>query len=89
MSKKESFNISCRQASELVEKKLEARLPFFDKIRLKWHTLYCAACRQYEAKSAKLDDMLKRALKDRGKGIPLPPDDVEALKKKVLRKAGQ
>lgn len=54
------FMLSCRQASELVEKKLLVGLTLKEKIQLKVHTSVCKICTQYEIQSTKIDNLFKK-----------------------------
>jgi hypothetical protein len=54
------FMLSCRQASELVEKKLLMGLSLREKVQLKVHTSVCKICSQYEIQSTKIDNMFKK-----------------------------
>jgi hypothetical protein len=54
--------LSCREASELIDKKLLFRLSFKEKIQLRMHTSVCKACSRYQKQSQKLDHLIKEHL---------------------------
>lgn len=54
-----SIMISCRKATELIEKKSTAELSFPEKIKLRMHTAMCRACTNYQRQSIFIDNMLK------------------------------
>lgn len=49
--------LSCRKATELIEKKLLIKLSFKEKIRLEMHKSMCSACTAYEKQSKKMDEL--------------------------------
>ena len=51
--------ISCLKASELIEKKIELKLNFIEKIQLKMHKMVCEACTRYEKQSLYIDKSFK------------------------------
>lgn len=54
------FMISCRKATELIEKKLYLGLTPPEKVKLKMHTAMCNACRNYEQQSTAIDTSLHK-----------------------------
>lgn len=52
--------LSCKKATELVEKKQVTGLSFFEGFRLSTHLLLCRACRSYEKQSLLLDKIFER-----------------------------
>jgi hypothetical protein len=77
--------LSCRKATELMEKKLHARLRVGEKFQLFLHSSMCDACRTYEKQGHLMDSVLKKrsALSDQSttdsKTLP------EGVKLKILR----
>lgn len=51
--------LSCKKASELIEKKLLFKLSLQEKLRLNIHTSMCSACKLYEKQSAIIDQALR------------------------------
>ena len=54
--------LSCLKATALIEKKLDFRLSFSEKIRLKMHKMMCEACTLYEKQSNILDKAIDSSL---------------------------
>jgi glucose-6-phosphate-specific signal transduction histidine kinase len=53
------FMLSCRKATELIEKKSVTRLSVKEKIGLGLHKSICDACTAYEKQSRKLDQLMR------------------------------
>lgn len=51
--------LSCRKATELIEKKLFVGLRSHEKVQLYLHTSMCDACKKYSHQSKELDIILK------------------------------
>jgi uncharacterized protein CbrC (UPF0167 family) len=49
--------LSCKKATELIEKKLLVKLSFKEKIQLEMHKSICNACTAYEKQSKKMDEL--------------------------------
>lgn len=79
--------LSCKKATELIEKKLLTKLSFREKVQLKMHKSLCNACTAYEKQSKLMDQLLSKHIHDDGDGIQsdgvVENDD---LKKKILEK---
>ncbi len=58
---KPQWQMNCRQASLLVERKLTQGLPFWQQWRLSWHQRMCAVCKTYEQHSALIDEAMQAA----------------------------
>ncbi|MEO8962677.1 MAG: hypothetical protein ABI325_12405 [Ginsengibacter sp.] len=79
--------LSCKKATELIEKKLLINLSFREKMQLKMHKGFCDACTAYEKQSKLIDKLLN-------KHIHIESDEVkndqiienEELKKRILDK---
>ena len=54
--------LSCRKATELIEKKIGFSLNPMEKTQLFLHTSMCNACRTYEKQSKSLDQILYKYL---------------------------
>jgi len=52
--------LSCRKATELMEKKNRAPLKALETLQLFMHTRMCDACTQYEKQSHFIDNLLKK-----------------------------
>jgi len=51
--------LSCKKASELIEKKMHFPLNSIQKVQLIVHTSMCDACRSYQDQSKELDSFLE------------------------------
>ncbi|MDP4284017.1 MAG: hypothetical protein Q8891_06310 [Bacteroidota bacterium] len=77
--------LSCKKATELIEKGLLVRLSFREKIQLQLHKSMCNACTTYEKQSKKMDEILHKHIHDDStdsSGII----QNEELKEKILNK---
>lgn len=52
--------LSCKKASELIEKKQEEKLTFVNSIQLKMHLSLCKLCLSYAKQSALINSALKK-----------------------------
>jgi hypothetical protein len=73
--------LSCRKATELIEKKIHFKLSFSESVQLKIHKSLCDACTKYEKQSILID---KRIIARQEKA-PMQID-VEILKKRISDK---
>ena len=72
--------ISCKKATELIEKKLYFDLSFKEKVKLNIHTTMCNACKNYELQSIAIDEALQQYVEE------IPPENTEyvpELKEKI------
>lgn len=77
--------LSCRKATELVEKKLDNKLNIIEKMQLYLHTRMCGACRLYEKQSKFIDEVLKRYLNG---SLPIINEEItlsDKIKEKIIR----
>ncbi len=56
--------LSCRRATELIEKRALVRLTFKEKVQLGMHKSMCDACTEYEKQSRKIDELLHKHIHD-------------------------
>lgn len=52
--------LSCKKATELIEKKTVVRLSFKEKVQLRMHKSMCDACTAYEKQSRKINELLHK-----------------------------
>jgi putative zinc finger protein len=69
--------LNCRQVTRLVSKSMDARLPWHQRLAVRFHLLYCVWCRRYAAQL----QFLRKATKD------LVPDAREAPPHMLSREA--
>ena len=73
--------LSCLKATELIEKKLQFKLSFKEKLQLKVHKMMCTACTNYENQSVLIDKSFENEQKIHDHQI-----DLENFKKSIVDK---
>lgn len=58
--------LSCKKATELVERKHENKLSLKESFQLNLHLLMCKTCNAYDKQSILLDKALSQFFKDKG-----------------------
>ncbi len=77
--------LSCRKATELIEKKEHFRLNILERIQLRLHTTMCQACQQYEKQDQQINTLLKEELGSVDTHEKVPQQKLpEDLKLKIL-----
>jgi predicted anti-sigma-YlaC factor YlaD len=76
--------LSCKRATELIEKKLNFGLNPPERAQLFFHTRMCSACRTWEKQSEDLDNALKNHAHS-NKTVESSPALDEEAKKSILR----
>ncbi len=83
------LNQPCRDMTGLISKAMDARLPFWERVALGLHILYCTACRRYKGGLKGLRDALHHACEDPERLSPTVgpglSDDARARLKRALR----
>jgi len=82
-----SFMISCRKATLLIEKRDAGGLTLAENFSLGIHTIMCEACKRYERQSQLLETLLERHT---AVSAPLPGENAAAdfLVQTILKKIG-
>ncbi len=75
------FMLSCRKATELMEKKQHAGLSLMEKLKLKVHAKVCNGCREYSSQSK----LMEKALQREGDTLP-DTADTDALRSRILQR---
>ncbi len=57
--------LSCKKATELIEKRSVTGLSLREKLQLKMHTSMCSACQAYEGQSKTMDHALEEFTRTR------------------------
>ena len=79
--------LSCKRATELIEKKLLTKLSLREKVQLTMHKSLCDACTAYEKQGKLIDDLLSKHIHKEEDGIKSNAIvENEDLKKKILEK---
>ena len=73
--------LSCLKATELIEKKLNFKLSFTERLQLRMHKSMCDACTRYEKQSLIIDKGLSSI-----KGEKHDEKELEHLKKIIIHK---
>lgn len=60
MSTMNYIALSCKKATELVEKKQASKLSLIENIQLKLHLNMCKTCKEYESKSVFIESILEK-----------------------------
>lgn len=79
------FFLSCKKATELIEKGKIEKLNFTEKNQLKIHLSMCRTCNAYQSQSETLDKAVSRWVKNNKKvrNISLSNSEKEAILKKI------
>lgn len=75
--------LSCRKATELIDKRSVVPLGVRESIQLKVHKTICDACRVYESQSKKMDEILGTSLKEKEHSGPALPSNT-SLKNRII-----
>ena len=70
--------LSCKKATEMIEKKLNFKLSWYENIQLKGHKMMCSACTNYEKQSKLIEKGLAKS-----KEKDLSQEDINQLKKTI------
>ena len=79
------FMLSCKKATELIEKKSMVALYVREKIQLNLHKCICDACTLYEKQSKQIDELLKKRIAS-DTGVEKMPLKNDELKERILKK---
>jgi hypothetical protein len=89
MSKKimHKLFLSCLKATEIIEKGLNFKLSWKEKLQLKAHKMMCDACSRYEKQSLFLDNAIKACNDfDAGRDIKPAKAEIEEMKDRINKK---
>ena len=75
--------LSCKKATELIEKRTLLKLSFKEKVQLRMHKSMCDACTEYEKQSRKIDELLHKHIQDDSLENTAVISN-EALKEKII-----
>lgn len=79
--------ISCRLATELIEKKHRTRLSWWESMQLPLHIALCEACRQYQVQSGVLEKLFKARLHEDASDLASVSDEkADRLEQQILKK---
>ena len=73
--------LSCKKATELIEKQWVVRLSMQENIQLKMHTTMCSACKEYQKQSEIIERVLERMNTKANFTTTLAPE----IKEKIIK----
>ena len=79
------FMLSCKKATELIEKKLHTNLSGRERLQLRLHKTICDACTLYEKQVVFLDKALKKEPTDSVDETSFPPEEIKNLQDKIIQ----
>jgi hypothetical protein len=80
------LNLPCEGMSRLASRSLDCDLGSMERIALRLHLLYCAACRRYQQQLMHIRSAV-RALADSPSGAPGLPDEARERIKRALKRS--
>ncbi|MDF1517040.1 MAG: hypothetical protein P1P79_03765 [Lutibacter sp.] len=75
--------LSCKKATELIEKRLVAKLTSVEKIQLKMHTAVCSQCSDYENQSEIIEKCLAEIHQPNKETLKLSSERKEQILKQL------
>lgn len=73
--------LSCKKATELIEKRSMTKLNILDRIQLKIHLSMCKACNQYSKQSEFIDLAINKAINNKAMKTE---ESTSVLKSKII-----
>lgn len=77
--------LSCKKATELIEKRSFIGLKLLDRIRLQWHLRLCEACSLYESHSKQIDHMMQHTHTHTPSSTPSEALAAQAFKERLIK----
>jgi len=81
----EKIFLSCKEVTELTEKKQLAKLTFKEKFQFNMHLMMCKACKSYQQQSLIMEKMIQKWFKPH-KGHITKAHLPESVKADIIRK---
>ncbi len=75
--------LSCKKASELIDKSDETKLSLMERLKLRFHVAMCDGCKSYQKQSSFITTVLNRNLKNKSE-TTMPQFENEPLKEKII-----
>lgn len=75
--------LSCKKATELIEKRRVTKLTSVEKIRLKIHTTLCSKCSTYESQSDIIENCIAQIHQSNKKPMKLSSERKEEILKQL------
>ena len=80
--------LSCKRATELIEKKSILGLSWKEDVQLKMHTKMCDACSHYQKQSKEIDTLLEKYIHNEDES-KMPQLENKQLKENILHSLEQ
>ncbi len=77
--------LSCKKATELIEKRLVIKLSTVEKIQLKMHTAVCSKCSTYESQSDIIENCIAKIHQPNNKPMKLSSERKNQILKQLER----
>lgn len=77
--------LSCKKATELINKKSVVSLTLKEKLQLQMHTAICDGCLAYQKQSKFIDELLVKHVRNKAENKP-PKKESKSLKEKIISK---
>lgn len=74
------IKLECQEANHICDKNQYKDAPFWERVKLTFHLIYCRACRKYTDKNVKLTKAMKNP-----KVKHMPAEDKNALKEQLQK----
>ncbi len=78
--------LSCKKATELIDKKIHSGISRDEKVKLYFHTMMCSACTNYEKQSYLIDKALKDTRKNNNDSHHTDAEPDKGLIDRVIQK---
>ena len=75
--------LSCKKATELIEKRLIIKLSIIEKIQLKMHTAVCSQCSTYEKQSEIIENSISKIQQASKEKLKLSSEKKEQILKQL------
>lgn len=75
--------LSCKKATELIEKRLVTKLSSIEKIQLKMHTTVCSQCSTYEKQSDIIEKSIAEIHQSNNESLKLSSEKKEQILKQL------
>ena len=75
--------LSCKKATELIEKRLIIKLSIIEKIQLKMHTAVCSQCSAYEKQSEIIENSISKIQQASKEKLKLSSEKKEQILKQL------
>ena len=78
--------LSCKKATELIDKKIHSGINREEKVKLYFHTIMCSACSNYEKQSFLIDKALKNPGDSQSESNQNHAEPTEGMADRIIQK---